>query len=83
MWGAPSSPTNTVMMPWEWKTMKIKSIRKIESFRVETDDDELYDYTRHSSDCWYVRMGESDEPVYDCEEMEELFQQNKHLIKSE
>jgi hypothetical protein len=32
-------------------------------------------YTRYGPDCWYIRMGESDEPVYDCEEHEKAFQE--------
>ena len=47
---------------------------------TNTDDDELFSYTRYGADCWYVNMGESDEPVYDCKEIEAKFQE---YIKSE
>ena len=55
--------------------MKILDVRESKSYNVETDEPELYLYTRYGSDNWYVRMGESDEPVYDCEEIEALFQE--------
>lgn len=52
--------------------MKIVDVSQpIICFVVETED---ASYTRYSEDCWFERMGESDEPVYDCTELEELFQ---------
>ncbi len=55
--------------------MKIKRVSEIHSFTVVTDEDEHYEYTRYAADSWYVMMGESNEPVYNCEELERLFQQ--------
>jgi len=55
--------------------MKILDVWKIKGYNVETNGQVFYSYTRYSSDNWYVRMGESDEPVYDCEEIEALFQE--------
>jgi len=55
--------------------MKIINATKSIVFYVETDENELNKYTRHSSENWTVTMGESDEPVYDCEELEKLFQE--------
>ena len=54
--------------------MKIESISEMRAYHIETDEDEYYCYTRYGPDCWYVTMGESDEPFYDCEEIERLFQ---------
>jgi len=41
---------------------------------VETDEAELNLYTRHSPEYWTVTMGESEEIIHDCEELERLFQ---------
>jgi hypothetical protein len=57
--------------------MKIESITKREVHFVETDDSVSSFYTRYSSDMWTVGMAESDEPVYNCEEIEKLFQEHK------
>lgn len=54
--------------------MKIKEIRKAEVHFIETDEEDYYRYTRYSATNWTVIMGESDEPVYDCEELEAMFQ---------
>ena len=32
-------------------------------------------YTRYGADNWTVRMGESDETLYNCEEIETLYQE--------
>jgi hypothetical protein len=55
--------------------MKITNATRSIVFYVETDESELNRYTRHSSENWSVTMGQSDEVVYDCEEMEKLFQE--------
>ena len=55
--------------------MKIVNVTKSIVFYVETDENELNRYTRHSSENWTVTMGESDEPIYDCEELEKVFQE--------
>ena len=54
--------------------MKIEGITKAEIHFVTTDEEDYYEYTRYSATNWTVRMGESDEPVYDCEELESMFQ---------
>jgi len=54
--------------------MKIEGIRRAEVHFVTTDGQVHCEYTRYGSDCWFVRIGESDEPVYDYQELEELFQ---------
>lgn len=54
--------------------MKIEKIDKITIFYVTTDEEEYNEYKRYSSEHWTVSMGESDELVYDCEKLEELFQ---------
>lgn len=60
--------------------MKILKVTPIHGFIVITDQDEQFNYTRYGADNWYVTMGESDEPVYDCKEIEAMFQE---YIKSE
>ena len=41
---------------------------------VKTDESECANYIRYSADCWMQSMGESDEPIYDCAWIEQLFQ---------
>ena len=52
--------------------MKITEVTRIEGYSVEAED--KY-YSRYSPTCWYVVMGESDEPLYDCSKIEKLFQE--------
>ena len=54
--------------------MKITDIFEQTVFIVETDEDDYSSYTRYSKDCWFIRMSESDEPLYDCEKIENEFQ---------
>jgi ribosomal protein L37AE/L43A len=55
--------------------MKITDVfEQQKAFIVETNEDKYYEYTRYSKDCWFVRIGESLEPLYDCEEIEKEFQ---------
>lgn len=54
--------------------MNITETRPIAAIGVTTDEDEFSEYTRYEADAWYRQMGESDEPVYDCEELEDLYQ---------
>jgi len=56
--------------------MKITDVTPIKGVRVTTDEDEYNEYTRYGPDCWYVQMGESDEPVYECQELERLYQEH-------
>lgn len=51
--------------------MTIKKIKPIHAILVETADGT---YTRYSPQNWTERMGESDETVYDCTELEAAFQ---------
>lgn len=53
----------------------IIDITRKEIYQVSTDDGECCQYTRYSPTCWFVTMGESEEPVYDCEELEMDFQE--------
>jgi hypothetical protein len=50
---------------------RIESVAEYKVHIVETNE---HLYTRHSVDNWSIRMGESDEAHYDCEEIEGLFQ---------
>lgn len=52
--------------------MKIDEVRKIESYEIEVSDDEHQYYIRYSSKSWYVRIGESEEPVLDDDKVEKL-----------
>ena len=54
--------------------MRIKEVTKSTVFYVKTGGNEPRQYTRYSSDNWSVLMGESEEPVYECQELEEEFQ---------
>lgn len=59
--------------------MKIKEIREVKTFWVETDESEYCEYQRRSADCWEQPMGESMETLYDCEDIEKAFQD--YLLK--
>lgn len=54
--------------------MTIKEVTKATIFYVETNEEYYNRYIRHGENSWTVAIGESDEPVYDCEELESLFQ---------
>lgn len=56
--------------------MRITETREIKAVGVTTDEAE---YTRYGADAWYVTVGESDEPVYDCKEIEILYQKYKGM----
>jgi hypothetical protein len=55
--------------------MKIDSITHISATQVITDESEFNEYIRYGQDCWYIRMGESEEPVYNSIELERLYQE--------
>jgi hypothetical protein len=66
--------------------MKITKAHEIKGHHVETDEYDFNQYTRYGPYSWFVTMGESDEPVYDCVEIEALFQEylksdNQHIHK--
>ena len=50
---------------------RIERVTELKVNIVETNE---YYYTRYSADDWSIRLGESDESHYDCEEIEALFQ---------
>ena len=54
--------------------MKIKSVTPISGHVVETDEKEFPRHTRYGPDSWTVSMGESDDQVYDCAELEAAYQ---------
>ena len=45
---------------------------------IETDDDDYIQYIRFGHNNWLVRIGESLEPVYRCDELEEKYNQKKN-----
>jgi len=51
--------------------MIIEKLTKNEIYYMETDEGR---FTRHSADSWTETMGESEEQVYYCEELESAFQ---------
>ena len=55
--------------------MKITEVTKVICFFIETDDEDNYMYNRYGANNWTVRMGESDEPLYNCDEIEKLYQE--------
>lgn len=55
--------------------MQIRDVNEIQGHIVDTDDKPWGQYIRYGYDCWYLSMGESDEPVYNCEELEKTFQE--------
>ena len=55
--------------------MKITEVTKVICFFIETDDEDNYMYNRYGVNNWTVRMGESDEPLYNCDEIEKLYQE--------
>jgi len=54
--------------------MKITEITKSTIHYVATDEEDYCEYTRHSALNWTRVIGESDEPVHYCEELESMFQ---------
>lgn len=54
--------------------IEITEIQEFTAHRVETQDNT---YTRYSSMCWTIVMGESEEPVYNCDELEEAYQKKQ------
>ena len=55
--------------------MAVISVEPVVAVFVTTDDDETYEYTRYGPDCWYFSIGESKEPLYNCAEIEQQYQQ--------
>lgn len=49
--------------------MKIQNISKTTIFFIQTEE---HYYTRYSNEDWTMRMGESDEPIYDNKLIEQL-----------
>ncbi len=60
--------------------MQIRGITEITAHLIMTDNPDYPYYTRYSPDNWKVTMGESEETVFDCQELEEAFQKyrSKH-----
>jgi hypothetical protein len=54
--------------------MKVVDFMKTVVYFVETNESNYSFYTRYDADNWTKRMGESDEPIFDCEELEKQFQ---------
>ena len=55
--------------------MKITRVESITYTSVETDNQPFSDYVRYAADNWFVWMGDSLEPEYNCTHIEELYQE--------
>ena len=62
----------------EMVAMKIENVSPCSGEFIEMDEGEYTDYKRYAADCWDVRMGESWESVYRCEELEKMYQEFKN-----
>jgi len=51
--------------------MKILNIKETKYTYIETDED---DYYRYGPNYWMIQIGESQEPVYFCEDLEAEYQ---------
>jgi len=58
--------------------MRIIKITPVKIIRVETDEDGFNRYLRNAPDKWYCEMGDSNEAVYEYEELEDLYQEYKN-----
>jgi len=54
--------------------MKIEEIKESTIHYITTDEEDYYQYIRHSATNWEVTMGESRESVYPCDDLEVMFQ---------
>lgn len=54
--------------------MNITKIREVTVHQVTTDEKDYREYARYGPESWMVRMGESEEQVYECGELEAEFQ---------
>lgn len=54
--------------------IKITNIAQSTIYLVETDESEYPNYIRYGTNSWMQSIGESDEPIYDCAWIEQLFQ---------
>tara|TARA_B110000977_G_C10614254_1_gene313498 strand:+ start:25 stop:450 length:426 start_codon:yes stop_codon:yes gene_type:complete len=54
--------------------MKITEVTEIQCSYIETNEEYPNEYKRYSPYNWTVLLGESNEPVHNCEEIEELYQ---------
>lgn len=54
--------------------MKILTVEEFTAHRVVTDSEDYPNHTRYSAQSWSQEMGESDEVVHDCDELEAEFQ---------
>lgn len=52
--------------------IKIQEIREFKGIRVDTVENS---YSRYSEHYWTETIGESEEPVYFCEDLEKAFQE--------
>ena len=54
--------------------VKIESVTPIQAHRVVIESEDYPYHTRYSENHWTVTMGESEESVRDCSELEAAFQ---------
>ena len=64
--------------------MNVLAVYPINGERVEIEetDGSITDYIRYSPDVWVWWIGESTESVWNCEELEESYQEFKNQAKN-
>ena len=55
--------------------MKITEVTKIVCFSIETDEEYPNEYTRYGANNWTVKFFDSVVELYNCEEIEKLYQE--------
>jgi hypothetical protein len=60
--------------------MEIKEVTKAIIFYVKTDDEDCCRYIRYGANSWTVITSENEEPVYDCNLLEQMFQEWKRKM---
>jgi hypothetical protein len=55
-------------------TLRVIEVRPISGERISMVGPWPTEYTRYSADSWTVTMGDSEEQVYACEDLEEAYQ---------
>lgn len=61
----------------------IKDVKCEHIYHITTDEGEYNQYVRRGANSWFVYMGESLEPLYDCESIECDFQDLLKRLRKE
>jgi hypothetical protein len=60
--------------------MRILSVAPDVRERIEVEGGEWSTYYRYGPDAWFVVMGEAEEPLFQCGEIEALYQRGKNAL---